>query len=334
MTANRIIQHIFQEPDIKQVEESALEQLVTSYPYFTTARLLLAKKQYTVQKNLLAPAVKKAQLYSTNMHYFYRFLNNNESAAVPEVPVVEIPAPVIEIPEPVIETPEPVAEIPEPVVEIPEPVIEASVPEPVAEVEPVVTAPPVEEKPIPQPEPLAAYNAPLNPEEPKVSISVMPPEEPIRIFPLELQSKPEEELTYQPLYTDDYFAYKRIKDPETAEVISEKGANEMKSFTSWLKDIKNTFSEKAATKQQYHQQLKGSYEDFDPEVSETVEKMAMASITLTDDVVSETLAEIWARQQQYQRAILIYQKLSLLNPNKSAYFAQKIKELQLLTDNN
>jgi hypothetical protein len=62
--------------------------------------------------------------------------------------------------------------------------------------------------------------------------------------------------------------------------------------------------------------------------------MAMESITLNNDIVSETLAEIWARQHQYQTAILIYQKLSLLNPGKSAYFAQKIKELQSLTDKN
>src|SRR4051812_13814332 len=101
MTANRIIQHIFQEPEIKQVEEAALEQLVTAYPYFTTARLLLAKKQYTAQRNLLAPAVKKAQLYSNNMHYFYRFITSVEPVAAPEP---EIPVDIPE-PEPVIEEP-------------------------------------------------------------------------------------------------------------------------------------------------------------------------------------------------------------------------------------
>jgi hypothetical protein len=76
------------------------------------------------------------------------------------------------------------------------------------------------------------------------------------------------------------------------------------------------------------------YEDDEPEVSERVEKMAMESITLNDDIVSETLAEIWVRQHQHAKAIVVYQKLSLLNPDKNAYFAQKIKELQLLTDNN
>jgi tetratricopeptide (TPR) repeat protein len=377
MTANRIIQHIFQEPEIKQVEEAALEQLVTAYPYFTTARLLLAKKQYTAQRNLLAPAVKKAQLYSNNMHYFYRFITSVEPVAVPEPVAFVEPEPVQ--PEyiqpekpaytplldetftsfPITKDLEQVREetvIEEPVIE--EPVIEEPVVTP--EPEPIIEELPVIEEPTVQPE--AVYEEPViltepetAPEVPESSIYVAQApvtevlvhkdmadttvdthaaEEQIKIFPLEVNNQKEESvLTYQPLYTDDYFAYKRLKEPEQAEVLNEKGASEMKSFTSWLKDIKSTFSEKS-TKQQYHEQLTRSYEDFDPEVSEAVEKAAMDSITLTDDVVSETLAEIWAKQRQYQTAIHIYQKLSLLNPNKSAYFAQKIQEIQLLKDNN
>jgi Fe-S cluster biosynthesis and repair protein YggX len=153
----------------------------------------------------------------------------------------------------------------------------------------------------------------------------------LKIFPLDTSAAEDTSLTFQPLYSDDYFAYKRLKDPEHAELLNEQGASEMKSFTSWLRDMKDTFAEKAS-KKWYHEQMHRSYEDVDPEVSVAVEKMAMSSITLNNDIVSETLAEIWARQQQYQTAILIYQKLSLLNPNKSAYFAQKIKELQLLTE--
>lgn len=348
MTANRIIQHIFQEPDIKQVDEAALELLVTSYPYFTTARLLLAKKQYTVQRNLLAPAVKTAQLYSTNMHYFYRFITSDEAKAVvaPEVPVVPEPVKPVEPEQPaayvplldeslltpekeefitisdkeiVVDepAPEPVYVAPEPVYIAPEPEILYETPETVYKAPEVEAAP----SPITVIKPIA-----------DTTVNTGIEDEDIKIFPLEM-GPAENTLTYQPLYTDDYFAYKRLKEPEQAEVLNEKGASEMKSFTSWLKDIKHTFSEKA-TKEQYHKELKRSYEDFDPEVSEAVEKMAMESITLTDDVVSETLAEIWAKQRQYQTAIHIYQKLSLLNPNKSAYFAQKIKDLQLLTDNN
>lgn len=413
MTANRIIQHIFQQPDIKQVDEAALERLVTSYPYFTAARLLLARKQYSVQKNLLAPAVKKAQQYSTNMHYFYRFVTTEEKSVVPEVvaPAAEevtsiaaetapitaevassaaeaVPAAPVRAeatdetaPAPVAETTasafpgqaETAAPVPQPEQETK---IHVTVPKAPSEqtaapanftapaynteeeltvtaddvVATPATPPPFQAAPAtaaPAPEamhtagqpivsspvttPPAASQAPSTPAaDNPVSAAPAAETEPIKIFPLDT-SETETSLTFQPLYTDDYFAYKRLKEPEQAEQLSEKAAAEMKSFTSWLREMKHTFAEKAS-KQWYHQQMHRSYEDPDPEVSEAVEKMAMDSITLNDDIVSETLAEIWARQHQYQTAIHIYQKLSLLNPNKSAYFAQKIKELQLLTE--
>lgn len=151
-------------------------------------------------------------------------------------------------------------------------------------------------------------------------------EGPIKIYPLEM---PEEtDLTFQPLYSDDYFAYKKLADPVAAEKMSEKGEQEMKSFTNWLRTMKDSFAEKTQ-KDWYHEQLHRVYEEEEESgISERVEKMALQSITLNDDIVSETLAEIWARQRQHQKAIQIYKKLSLLNPGKSAYFAQKINELQ------
>jgi tetratricopeptide (TPR) repeat protein len=387
MTANRIIQHIFQQPDIKQVDEAALERLVTSYPYFTAARLLLARKQYTVQKNLLAPAVKKAQQYSTNMHYFYRFVTTEEKSITPEVEMpVEAepaPAPVQEIPVSVFPgEPETAAPSQQPVqdtkihVTVPkapaaeQPATpETSFTAPIYNTEeeltvtandvvatpaataasqaaPVTAAATGETQAATPAQEAAPAIAAITREMPAAAAPAQEPEapatklplntadreaEPIKIFPLDTSETEETSLTYQPLYTDDYFAYKRLKEPQQAEELNEKGAAEMKSFTSWLREMKHTFAEKAS-KQWYHQQMHRSYEDADPEVSEAVEKMAMESITLNDDIVSETLAEIWARQHQYQTAIHIYQKLSLLNPNKSAYFAQKIKELKLLTE--
>ena len=47
-----------------------------------------------------------------------------------------------------------------------------------------------------------------------------------------------------------------------------------------------------------------------------------------DDLVSEELAEIYAKQGLNSQAVEIYRKLSLLNPKKSAYFAAQIEKLR------
>lgn len=50
-----------------------------------------------------------------------------------------------------------------------------------------------------------------------------------------------------------------------------------------------------------------------------------------DDLVSEELAEVYTAQGMKAEAIEIYRKLSLLNTEKSIYFAEKIEKL---TNNN
>lgn len=123
------------------------------------------------------------------------------------------------------------------------------------------------------------------------------------------------ELTFEPYHTIDYFASQGIKAKEEDKP-KDQFARQLKSFTEWIKAMKRLpESEMAAT------------------VSATdekkVEKMAESSIH-DREVVTEAMAEVWEKQGNTAKATEIYQKLSLLNPAKSSYFAAKIEQLKNL----
>ena len=55
----------------------------------------------------------------------------------------------------------------------------------------------------------------------------------------------------------------------------------------------------------------------------------MAALSLNgQNEETAAMAEVWAKQGNKIKAIEIYQKLSLQNPSKRAYFAAKIEHLK------
>lgn len=121
-----------------------------------------------------------------------------------------------------------------------------------------------------------------------------------------------EALTFEPYHAVDYFASQGIKIV-TDELPKDRLGKQMRSFTEWLKTMKR---------------LPATEMDKRPESSaeKNVETMASHSIEQSD-VVTEAMADVWAKQGATAKAREIYNKLSLLNPSKKAYFAAKIENL-------
>ena len=57
---------------------------------------------------------------------------------------------------------------------------------------------------------------------------------------------------------------------------------------------------------------------------------ARKSIKENNDIITETLAKVYAKQEHFEKAILAYKKLSLKYPQKSSYFVDQIKVIKKL----
>ena len=70
-----------------------------------------------------------------------------------------------------------------------------------------------------------------------------------------------------------------------------------------------------------------------PEQNEVIEKIIQASSESSNkdaNVLTEAMAEVLIKQGKREKALEMYQKLSLINPSKSAYFAAKIENLKIV----
>ncbi len=152
-----------------------------------------------------------------------------------------------------------------------------------------------------------------------------------------------------PASAGDYFMQQGIKisdemptseelAPQTEDTEEDKEQSLLvtMSFSEWLNfiNVKNQKqreeeAEQRALKTMWQKQkLAAAIEEENEEIPEMVFEMAVNSIAAEDGLVSESLADVYARQGKKEKALEMYRKLILQNPEKKVYFASKIDNLQ------
>lgn len=122
-------------------------------------------------------------------------------------------------------------------------------------------------------------------------------------------------IVFQSYHTIDYFASQGIR-LQQADLTKDRFGQQLKSFTEWLRSMKKLPNTEA-----------GPVMPEDPGRQQLVIRNAASSLE-DREVYTEAMAEVWAKQGNAAKARSIYEKLSLLNPSKSTYFAAKIDQLK------
>jgi hypothetical protein len=326
----QILQSLFHKPSLEEVQVEELEQLVKEHPYFSTGHFLLAQKLQRHGNGQGQEQAQKAALYF-NDPLLLQWQLKQFSTSAPVAPV-ETPGTI----EPV-ETAQPIQHIRQQEPEEEEQLLTWD--QPVEEETPREAQEPASEEPaaiVEYQEPHHEETAEVSPLEPEEQLAVEtigpveeaipandtqsfhepaePPASSVPSEPVIQQEEAAKPLGFDPYYTIDYFASQGIKAPVEVQP-GDKLGKQLKSFTEWLKTMKRLPQAQAEAITDENEQ-------------QHIRQVAADSLE-QKEVVTETMAEVLAKQGRNTEAIAIYEKLSLLDPSKSAYFAAKIENLKV-----
>ena len=119
-----------------------------------------------------------------------------------------------------------------------------------------------------------------------------------------------------------------IKD----KLIKEEKKAELHSFLDWISIVQT--KKIVRSKKQNSDEIINIFLEKKPKIKNNKQRFfnasenAKKSIVENNDIITETLAKVYAKQEHFEKAILAYQKLSLKYPQKSSYFADQIKVIK------
>lgn len=159
----------------------------------------------------------------------------------------------------------------------------------------------------------------------------------------EIPEQKEESMTKQPDKLEQQYlseaigaGYLENLDKEENKKVADKEQTsqqtEPSSFSGWVNFFneagkkENKTSKSISNIQELIDKVRTSKKDITERASfYSAEKMAKKSAQINDDIITETLANIYYQQESYEKALEAYKKLSLKFPKKRAYFANQIK---------
>lgn len=312
--------YLFQPNDMPASSVAELKQIIAEYPYFQTAHLLYIKSLHLNNSILYAAHLKQAACYANDRTLLFKLIKGQHAAVrhhvveVPEVGGEEIE--IESITEAVDET-------------VAEEIVPAEVPDPQ----------PVEqlserilrrlreiEQEHAQHEQSSATIAPVLPQ---IQPPIAEPDDD------DMLSFDDDDDELPPLTSEPHIPQqKRIPPgkftPQTIEYIHNLERKLAESGSDYFSDVDDTRSDKT------HDKLIDAFLTKKPRIipkkptqNEEIEDISTKSVE-EPEIMTETIAKIYLNQEQFEKALKIYETLSLKYPQKSVYFADKISQTKEL----
>jgi tetratricopeptide (TPR) repeat protein len=308
---------------------TSLKQVVADFPYFQAAQVLLTKALYNDHHYEFEKQLKQTSLLVPDRAVLFRYIHNLSDQQQPtEIVVPEIisslteqfientPLPSIEVTTPqeitvqvedviVEDTAEEKhqIEVSPVVVEVIEDttVVEDSVPETISNTEETVAEENIQEVKSSE---IHSFTEWLQLQQGKKITIIEAPVEP--------KPQLEEPIVNAPIVQETESSEKTAMETEIAEQVKRSNVNDFESILDKFIRENPRIS-------------RGKAEFYNPV------NMAKQSVEENDELVTETLANVYYKQGHYKKAIRAYEKLCLIYPHKMTYFASLIQKIKTET---